>query len=216
MSGDRQDSARALRDGELLLLSNVSNAASLGPMAQMARPEPMSKLLEVLERRSQQQNQQQKQQQSQHRQSRPRRRKDAKQRLVSQWKQTLALSSVTARKLVTTPQPAPKATPRRAPPRPPNPLRSPGPTDVSRIRREDPRKSTAPAPAPKPIIAAAPTPEPIVAPAPPDRTPTPSRWIPTLPSLSTRIAEAAVQTAGTLLLALAVKTGTALANLAAT
>ncbi len=215
MSGDRQDSARAQRDGELLLLSNAAQ------MAQTARPEPMSKLLEVLERRSRQQNQQQ----SQHRQRRPRRRKDAKQRLVSQWKQTLALSSVTARKLVTNPQPAPKATPRRAPPRPPNPLRSPGHTEVSRIRREDPRKSTAPAPEPEPIVAtapapelivaAAPAPEPITAPAPPDRTPTPSRWIPTLPSLSTRIAEAAVQTAGTLLLALAVKTGTALANLAA-
>jgi outer membrane biosynthesis protein TonB len=164
---------------------------------------------------------------------------DVKGRLVSQWKQTLALSSAATRKLVTDPPrlPAPAAAPadRRTPPTPPNPLRNPGRTVVSRVRRE-PETKTAPAvetvptamptptptpepepePEPEPAPAAEPTPAPApaaeLAPAPalecrvkPPRGPVRSRWIPTAPSLTQRLTEVALQTAGTVLVALALK-----------
>jgi hypothetical protein len=214
MSDDRRDTQRRRDDGELVLDSQV------------AFLERKSGLGEVLE---------------QHRQ--PRRRQDVKERLVAQWKQTLALSSASARKLVTDLPPAPRPAARRTPPRPPNPLRNPGRTVVSRVRREpvveaapepvvepapEPAVEAAPEPvvepAPEPAVEAAPEPvaEPVVeaapellvqaAPQPPE--PTPSRWFPTLPSLPKRIAEVAVQTAGTVLLILAVKAGTVLASLA--
>lgn len=174
MSDDRRDTQRTQRrqrDGELVVRSQAT----------LLQRE--SDFLEVLERRHQ-----------------PRRRQDVKQRLVAQWKQTLALSSAAARKLVTDPPPTP-AVPRRPPPKPPNPLRNPGRTEVSRIRRET-VVETMPVVKITPVAQATPGPR-------------PSRWLPTLPSLSTRIAEVAVQTAGTVLLALAVKAGSALATLTA-
>ena len=180
MSDDRRDTRRRQRDGELVVRS------------QSAFPEVESKILEVLERRSQ-----------------PRRRRDVKQRLVAQWKQTLALSSAATRKLVTDPPPAPKPAPRRPPPKPPNPLRRPGRAGVTRIRQE-PVVDTAPVVKNAPVVKTASVAQPVHVPR-----PTPSRWIPTLPSMPTRIAEVAVQTAGAVLLAVAVTAGTALASLSA-
>jgi len=186
MSENRQEMLRRQREGELVLQA---------PMAFIRRE---SNLLEVLESRRQ-----------------PRRRQDVKSRLVNQWKQTLALSSAAARKLVTDPPPTPKPKPRRAPPTPPKPQRESGRTTVNRIRRETEVEA-----APKPAVEAAPAPvamsapEPVVQTALPGTKPTPSRWIPILPSLSQRLAEVAVQTAATVLFALAVKAGGALAAIA--
>ena len=183
MSDDRRETLRRQRDGELVLQT---------PLAFSKR---QSNILEVLEQRHQ-----------------PRRRTDVKKRLVDQWKQTLALSSSTARKLVTEPVPAPKPAPRRAPPKPPKPpkpLSNIGRTSVSRIRKESVKET-----APEPVVQVAP--EPVAHTAPPKRTPRPSRpsrWIPTPPTLGKRLADVAIQTAGTVLLTLAMKASSALAAL---